>query len=253
LRLPGWCLLAGLALAACSTPPAPVVERSERPPMKLQSNGTYRVRKGDTLHAIAFRFGMDHRDIARWNGIVPPYTIFPDQVLKMSPPRTTQAARVTGNQSTSRTTPPPAVRPKPPVATKPAPARTTPAPSGPLTWRWPTEGRLLRGFLPNDPSRNGLDIAGSVGQDIRAAAGGTVVYSGNGLIGYGELIIIKHDERLLSAYAHNRVRLVGEGESVALGQKIAEMGRNDRNEALLHFEVRSDGRPVDPLGHLPRR
>jgi lipoprotein NlpD len=110
---------------------------------------------------------------------------------------------------------------------------------------------LLRGFLAGDPSRNGLDIAGSEGQDISAAAAGTVVYSGNGLIGFGELIIIKHSERMLSAYAHNRVRLVQEGAIVSAGKKIAELGRNDRNEAILHFEIRVNGRPVDPRQYLP--
>lgn len=112
---------------------------------------------------------------------------------------------------------------------------------------------MIRGFLPNESARNGLDIGGQVGQPVRAAAAGTVVYSGNGLIGYGELIIIKHNERLLSAYGHNRRRLVEEGETVSAGQEIAEMGRNDRHEALLHFEIRNDGRPVDPQQFLPRR
>lgn len=106
--------------------------------------------------------------------------------------------------------------------------------------------------MAGDPARNGLDIAGEEGQAITASASGTVVYSGSGLIGYGELIIIKHSERMLSAYAHNRVRLVAEGERVASGQKIAEMGKNDQNEELLHFEIRSHGKPVNPLDHLPK-
>jgi lipoprotein NlpD len=114
-------------------------------------------------------------------------------------------------------------------------------------------GRILRGFLSNDPARNGLDIAGKDGQEIKASAAGTVVYSGNGLIGYGELIIIKHSEVMLSAYAHNRVRLVSEGTSVKQGQKIAELGRNDKNEPILHFEIRVSGRPVDPRKYLPKK
>jgi lipoprotein NlpD len=118
---------------------------------------------------------------------------------------------------------------------------------------WPTDGRILRGFLVNDPARNGLDIAGREGQEIKASAGGTVVYSGNGLIGFGELIIIKHNDRMLSAYAHNRRRIVAEGEEVKQGQKIAELGRNDRNEQILHFEIRVNGRPVDPRKYLPVR
>ena len=112
---------------------------------------------------------------------------------------------------------------------------------------------MLRGYVADDPARNGLDIAGKEGQVISASSGGQVVYSGNGLIGYGELIIIKHSERMLSAYAHNRVRLVQEGEQVSSGQKIAEMGRNTSNEQLLHFEIRVRGKPADPLYYLPRK
>jgi lipoprotein NlpD len=110
---------------------------------------------------------------------------------------------------------------------------------------------VLRGFVAGDSARNGLDIAGSDGQTITASASGTVVYSGNGLLAYGELIIIKHSEKMLSAYAHNKLRLVAEGDQVNAGQKIAEMGRNDRNEQLLHFEIRTRGMPVNPMNYLP--
>ena len=110
----------------------------------------------------------------------------------------------------------------------------------------------MRNYLANDPSRNGLDISGTAGQAVQSAAPGTVVYSGSGLIGYGELIIIKHNDEFLSAYAHNRQRLVEEGAVVSAGQKIAEMGKNDRNETVLHFEIRVNGRPVDPRKYLPQ-
>lgn len=123
----------------------------------------------------------------------------------------------------------------------------------PGSWKWPANGRVLRGYVAGNPSRNGLDIAGKEGQPIKAAAAGKVVYSGNGLIGYGELIIIKHSEKMLSAYAHNKRRLVQEGEQVSGGQKIAEMGRNDQNEQLLHFEIRLHGKPVNPMIYLPRK
>lgn len=245
-------------LAGCSSPPAPVVDRSEGPAMQKQADGSYRVRRGDTLHAIAFRFGLDHRDIARWNGIAPPYTIYPDQVLRLSsPPRVvarTQPAPPSP-EPRSQTVEQPATPPRQPAVQAPAPrpAPVKPSSDAEPAWKWPVEGAVVRGFLPNDPARNGLDISGQVGQAVRAAADGTVVYSGSGLIGYGELIIVKHNERLLSAYGHNRRRLVEEGETVSGGQKIAEMGRNDRNEALLHFEIRNDGRPVDPRQFLPRR
>jgi len=111
----------------------------------------------------------------------------------------------------------------------------------------------VRSFVAGDPARNGLDISGREGQDIKATSKGQVVYSGNGLIGYGELVIIKHSERMLSAYAHNKVRLVQEGDMVSSGQKIAEMGRNTGNEQLLHFEIRVLGKPVNPLNYLPKR
>lgn len=112
---------------------------------------------------------------------------------------------------------------------------------------------MLRGYVAGDPARNGLDIAGKEGQVITATAAGQVVYSGNGLIGYGELIIIKHSEKMLSAYAHNKIRLVNEGEQVSSGQKIAEMGRNPSGDQLLHFEIRARGKPVNPLDYLPRK
>ncbi len=112
---------------------------------------------------------------------------------------------------------------------------------------------MLRGFVAGDPARNGLDIAGKEGQPITVSAAGQVVYSGNGLIGYGELIIVKHSEKMLSAYAHNRVRLVKEGDQVWAGQKIAEMGRNSSNEQLLHFEIRALGKPVNPISYLPKK
>lgn len=258
--VPAIALIVSLAaLAACTTTPAPVIDRSEEPAsVRLERDGHYRVRRGDTLHAIAFRYGLDHRDIARWNGIGPPYLIYPDQVLRLSPPRDAQA----GGGSTAPPSRPSAVKPPPVKAAEKSPAATPQVspqpperaavePGDPQAWLWPVTGRILRGFLANDPSRNGLDIAGREGEPVKATAPGTVVYSGNGLIGFGELIIVKHSERMLSAYAHNRLRLVQEGEQVKAGQKIAELGRNDRNEALLHFEIRVNGKPVDPRRFLP--
>ena len=111
----------------------------------------------------------------------------------------------------------------------------------------------MSSFTANEPARNGIEIAGREGQAIRAAAPGEVVYSGNGLIGYGELIIVKHSDRMLSAYAHNRKRLVAEGQTVAAGELLAEMGRDERNKALLHFEIRVNGAPQDPMKYLPKR
>lgn len=273
-------ILAMLGVAACSSPPAPVVDRSgstERP--ALEKDGSYRVRSGDSLYTIAFRYGLDHRELARWNNIRAPFVIYPDQVLRMTAPanaprqkpvttapartstaRTTAGSATQTSKNVSKPAPapakqvpvkPPAQKPASQPNTRPVSSASTASGADPKSWKWPVQGRILRGFVSNDPARNGLDIAGREGQPVVASASGTVVYSGNGLIGFGELIIIKHSDRMLSAYAHNRVRLVGEGEQVNAGQKIAEVGRNDRNEALLHFEIRVDGRPVDPRSYLP--
>lgn len=122
-----------------------------------------------------------------------------------------------------------------------------------VEWRWPVPGRVIRGFNPNSVGREGLDLAGKVGETVRAAASGTVVYSGRGLIGYGELIIIKHNDRLLSAYGHNRKRLVQEGDQVKAGQAISEMGQNSSGDVQLHFEIRVEGKPQNPINYLPRR
>lgn len=262
--------------------PAPIEEHST-PQVKRQqtADGSYRVRRGDTLSVIAFSQGLDHREIAAWNGISRPYVIYPGQTLRLSLP-TSVNSRASGKSSgvqtvgiktpgatttrsqTSSTPPPATIKP---ATTQPAPSKqVAPAPqtstvkapvpqssADPQSWRWPANGRVLRGYVATNPSRNGLDIVGTEGQPIMASAGGEIVYSGNGLLGYGELIIIKHSERMLSAYAHNKVRLVKEGEQVLAGQKIAEMGRNDQNEQLLHFEIRVRGKPVDPRGYLPKK
>ena len=249
----------------------------------MTRDGHYRVRKGDSLHAIAFNLGLDWRDIASWNHIAAPFTIYPDQELRVIPPRQVSSAvktQTNGATSTSGKQPPSSSGaasdskrqgaanttalktpqatttatykpPAPKTVSEKAPATSVePDPSG---WLWPTKGRIISNFKANDPARNGIEIGGKEGQVISATAAGQVVYSGNGLIGYGELIIIKHNDRLLSAYAHNRQRLVSEGQKVKAGEKIAEMGRNDRNQALLHFEIRVNGTPNNPLNYLPTR
>ena len=250
---------------------------------QLNTDGTYYVRSGDTLYAIAFGYGLDAMDVARLNGITSPYTIYPGQKIQLMPPsggspntesgagvkinalktpapattRTVETQKPSGVEMTEPPKAAPVTSPAPSVADN-APV-TSPAPSvgddhaGPTSWSWPTEGFVIRGFVAGDPARNGLDIAGKEGQPITASSAGQVVYSGNGLIGYGELIIVKHSENELSAYAHNRVRLVKEGDQVWAGQKIAEMGRNSRDEQVLHFEIRQLGKPVNPLTYLPSR
>lgn len=278
-RLPALALLllgVLLFLPACSpNPPAPVEDYSSFPDKRrLNADGSYFVRSGDTLYAIAFNYGMDPQDVAKWNAISSPYVIYPGQKLRLIPPPagsspvksssavTISKAKAPSSVTTKTVEPktsPAASTPSPAnkVASKPVakpPAKPVPtSQSDPESWKWPTEGRVLRTYIAGDPARNGLDIAGKEGQAIKAAAAGVVVYSGNGLIGYGELIIIKHSQKMLSAYAHNKVRLVKEGEQVSSGQKIAEMGRNAGNEQILHFEIRAKGKPVNPLVYLPKK
>lgn len=275
-------------LASCSYhPPAPIEEQSDTMVKRqLNADGTYNVRAGDTLYAIAFNYGVDTRNVAKWNDISKPYVIYPGQNLRLSAPAlsssnsgSSSGVQITAAKTPGRATTKTVSSPEKPARVKstqasPAPAQSAPAkPSpkpiagttaktttpavnygaDPQSWKWPTRGRLHRTYVAGDPARNGIDIVGTEGQAITASAGGQVVYSGNGLIGYGELIIIKHSEKMLSAYAHNKLRLVKEGEQVSAGQKIAEMGRNTGNEQLLHFEIRVRGKPVNPLMYLPKK
>lgn len=267
----GWVILAmvlcaGL-LAGCSGWKPADNQPGKSGSYQLTRDGYYRVRRGDTLHAIAFNFGKDWRDIASWNGIRSPYTIYPDQELRLTaPPGQSRQQTVAGSsasgaaQSQGKTVVKAAPAkgsnsktydaPPEKTATSKAPAST---PADPSKWLWPADGRIVSTFKANDPARKGIDIGGKEGQAVIASAAGEVVYSGSGLLGYGELVIIKHSERLLSAYAHNRVRLVKEGQKVKAGERIAEMGSNDRNQAMLHFEIRLNGNPQDPLKYLPGR
>ncbi|SEN00646.1 lipoprotein NlpD [Luteibacter sp. UNCMF331Sha3.1] len=295
--------------ARAATPPPP-------------PGGSYRVSKGDTLYSIAFRNKVDFRDLASWNGIASPYTIWPGQELRLSPPggasRTTVSAPPKPTAPVVVATPPPAAThpntpppagqpgfapvteadaaPPPAIVAAPAPATTTntpvvvagkpaesvvppavapsapasqpPAPvenppastpvvatgatrsAGGIAWRWPADGSLIKKFSSSD-AIPGIEVAGKAGDPVRAAADGVVVYSGNGLVGYGELVIIKHSDSFLSAYGHNRKRLVKEGEKVKAGQTVAEMGSTGAARDELQFQIRRDGNPVDPLQYLP--
>jgi lipoprotein NlpD len=274
-----------LLLGACGPrPPAPIANRTAGAPPPPAS---YSVRRGDTLYSIAWQYGLDHRQIAVWNGIGAPYTIYPGQRLALRKPTLTarrapppaparapvrpQPATAPPRPAAPASRPPPATpiaKPQPaapapkPVPQQAAPSRPPPrsdpaAPSttrnvGGLAWRWPTRGRLYRTFNASDPARRGVDIVGSEGQPVYAAANGRVVYSGNGLVGYGNLVIIKHNDTYLSAYGHNRELLVVEGDEVAAGQLIAKMGKVDNDRAMLHFEIRRQGQPIDPLRLLPQ-
>jgi len=257
----GWLGVAVLILCGCGGTQgvAPVRERaatSRHVSPHQAGPGYHIVRAGDTLYSIAFQYGYSYRDVAAWNGIAAPYVIYRGQRLRVRPP---QGAPV----SASPAVPPHAPRTESaPAARQRAPGSGTAARSGddddtgvvgPVRWIWPTDGHLSRTFAADEPGRRGIDISGGLGQPIRAAGAGKVVYSGSGLVGYGNLIIIKHDKTYLSAYAFNRKLLVHEGDRVRGGQRIAEMGRNGSGAPLLHFEIRRDGKPVDPLPFLPRR
>lgn len=241
------CLVAGMLLQfGCST--------GNRRSVAQVTPGQYLVKRGDTLSSIAWRFQLDYQTLARWNKISSPYTIHPGQRLYLSPPggQRTPPRVAEGQRHESG----PVARPSEPAGPVPRsyPYRPdTPPPvqkSIPIQWQWPTGGRIVRHFSP--PGSSGLDIQGELGQSVLAAADGTVVYSGAGLKGYGELIIIKHSEAFLSAYAHNRLRFVKEGDKVKRSEKIAELGENDSKNAILHFEIRKNGKPVDPSRFLPK-
>lgn len=233
-------------LAACSSH---VVREGGARVSTPKYGATVAVRRGDTVYRLATNNGISPLDLATWNNIAPPYTIYPGQRLKLYP----DGGRRSATAAAPRPTTSPATRP--PVssgspATPPPPAVST---SSPFSWRWPTEGQLVGTYVSGNPTRQGIDIAGTGGQPVRAAAAGVVVYSGSGLVGYGELIIVKHNDEWLSAYGHNRARLVNEGQVVKAGQQIAEMGRSGAARDMLHFEIRYNGKPVDPQRYLPRR
>jgi murein DD-endopeptidase MepM/ murein hydrolase activator NlpD len=206
--------------------------------------GFYRVERGDTLSRIARSNRQSVQSIARWNNLTNPDSIEVGQVLRVAPPggaaSTSGAVRSSGNGSAS-------------AAPRPAPAESAPAaaPASTISLVWPADGTVIRRF--NGANSKGIDISAAAGTPVVAAASGTVVYAGNGLRGYGNLLILKHDSEYLTAYAHNRVLLVKEGESVKRGQKIAEMGDTDTDRVMLHFELRYQGRSIDPSQALPPR
>lgn len=204
----------------------------EAPPSSepVPARGTYTVRSGDTLYSIAFRYGLDHRAVARWNGLGDASLIYPGQRLRLTaPPAAAGTAR-------------------------PPPAKPAPAPVSRLDWGWPTAGRVVAAFdMAAQVPRTGILIGGQRGQPVRAAAPGEVVYSGSGLKGYGKLVIVQHDGTYLSAYGHNAALLVAEGERVNAGQRIATMGETGAQRPRLHFEIRRNGQPVDPLPLLGSR
>ena len=246
-RFPGGLFSAALCgvllclLSACTTNNYAPIYNLERP--KTVTNGSYVVRRGDTLYAIAWRYGRDYRELARANGIRWPYTIFKGQRISLSKqaPAKKWTPTVTTKQTQKDTKP----QAKVVIQPKPQPVMT----KGPIVWRWPVQGTIVGKFSANN---KGLDIKGKAGQTVKAAADGVVVYAGSGLIGYGNLVIVKHSKTFLSAYAHNKKILVAEKNKVKAGQKIAEIGSSGTSENKLHFEIRKNGKPVNPLWYLPK-
>ncbi len=234
-------------------------EVAPKPQVATGPSAYYTVRHGDTLYSTAWRLGVDYRDLAAWNDIKPPYTIYAGQrirvkpgqrkrviVAQQTPQQTTSSSTVTTAQQKSNPTDPKPAVVKPQVERKEIP-------SVKLRWQWPTNGKVVQAYSSKDMNRKGIKIAGERGQKITSSEAGKVVYVGDGLIGYGQLIIIKHNKEYLSAYGYNRKLLVKEGDEVDRGEHIAEMGDGGSGRAQLHFEVRRNGVPVDPIALLPRR
>jgi lipoprotein NlpD len=189
---------------------------------------TYVVQPQDTLYSIAWRYGIDFRDLARWNHIGSDFRIGVGQTLTLTPPPQGPNQRNTAPANAAAAAPPRGAT---------------------FAWAWPTDALSA----PQPVTGGGILLSGHLGQDVRAAAAGRVVYTGNGIRGYGNLIILKHADSLLSAYAHNRESLVRDGEAVALGQIIGHMGEGAPNKPVLYFEIRRNGKPIDSLPFLPTR
>jgi len=242
--------LAALLLAACTSAP-PYEQR------------VHVVREGETLYAIAWQHRIDQRDLARWNGIVNPDLIHVGQHLRLAPPASTTTQAKTAKQAaaaastrggaaggaaatggSSR-----AGSPAKSSAAKPPALPNLPPPQ----WSWPVDGRVVTRFGSHEGIDTGIGIGGRAGEPVHAAAAGRVVYAGSGLVGYGQLVIIKHNETYLTAYGYNRELLVKQGQDVARGQTIASMGLGPERQPRLHFEIRRNGVPVDPLQFFPGR
>ena len=237
----------------------------------LASNGTYEVRRGDTLSSIGRQFNVSNQTLAQRNNLQAPYGLHVGQVLSVP-----SSSAASGGQMVAVTTPAVTSSGPKPLATAPA-GTTTPfisqksiAPASStayaqsteqknsnsqstLSWHWPTQGRIVEGFSVAEQGNKGIDISGQKGQPIYAASGGKVVYAGSALRGYGKLIILKHNDDYLSAYAHNDELRVKEGDSVKGGAVIANMGSTDAPDVRLHFEIRYKGKSINPMGYLPKR
>ncbi len=228
----GWrSCLALLLVAGCANPGRPPV--AERSPVFSPRPDTYTVNRDDTLYSIAWRFDLDFRTLAQTNELQSPYKIVPGQKIRLNSQATTHTPRA-----------------RPPQARQPTISDNVAAPSVTTGWLWPTTARVTRGYTKNN---SGLDFALTRATPIKAAAAGVVVYTGTGLGGFRQLIIIKHDERFLSAYSLHQTGRVEEGETLRAGQLIAKVTHADSAALTLHFEIRKDGQPVDPRSLLGAR
>lgn len=213
--------------------------------------GMHVVAKGETLYGIARQTGVDPRKLASWNNLPAPYTLKPGQKLRMSAPGSSDTAATTTVKKSAAPAGKPA-KPRVPEKATTTMAMDKPGKSMAGKWSWPAQGALLERYRPN-AALKGIDIGGTKGKPVNAAAEGQVVYQGSGLRGYGQLIILKHSADYLSAYAHCDRIYVKEGDVVKRGQKIADMGASGTDRVKLHFEIRYRGTPVNPLEHLPRK
>lgn len=283
---------AAMVTACTSQRPAPVVDRSgtdrtraatspalpNAPLRREAKDGVYIAQRGDTLTNVALAFGVDQQELARWNSIADGSALRPGQALRVTAPtEVATVSPITGSgQAEVRPLPPPGTAtplpapplpaspssppPPPSVAATPATPATPTVPAvvpeaarapSSLPWQWPTAGKVIETF--DDPRNKGIDIAGAEGAAVQAAADGEVVYVGSAVRGYGNLVIVRHSDEFITAYAHNRKVLVAEKQAVKRGQAIAELGRSDADRPKLHFEIRHQGKPVDPLKYLPAR
>lgn len=279
-------LIICLSLTACifSKNIAPTSDLSRKDAAKVANTSEHRVKRGETLFAIAWKYGLDYRQLAAVNGIDDRFLIYPGQVLNLSiKPATSTASTASHNNkkapvatssSVSSASPPQSEKKN--VSRKPVKSSAMPTPpvvraekksptsnkisvsnssSQKLIWRWPARGRVITHFSSAKAENKGIDLAGKKGDSVTAAASGTIVYAGSGLRGYGKLIIIKHNDTYLSAYAHNNRIRVREGQKVNAGQHIADIGSSGSraNITKLHFEIRRNGQSVNPLKYLPKR
>lgn len=260
-----------ILLSGCASDnaPAPLVVLNSQKYTEVEKRASaYTVKPGDTLYAIAWYTGNDYQDIAKWNSLSPPYNIYPGQVLNLEPPKIVSKSQHSVNNSTGPTR---NKNTKLPIDQRDSEAycecesdvnnskgigskpKLNGFPKRVERWTWPANGRVELSNTNSQTTKSGLDVFAKHGSPIKAAAAGKVVYAGNALRGYGNLIIIKHTDTFLSAYAHSDVVLVKERDWVEAGQQIAKMGNTGTNQVKLHFEIRYRGKAVEPMKYLPKQ